>query len=431
MNILNHIPLFLNKTDISKRILVFLLFAFFVLYFFISTKILWVLYLMFLAVLILSRMKFVIKPIIIVSILSLPILWGLVMSYNESLYNTVQGFFYLSIPLLLIIIGFQLSKILSIKHYFSIILMVGNIISIMFIMVAIYKIGFSAFLSPYTKARFVLGSGSPACVLSLIISLYSDKFDFNLFKNNTRRILSIIVSLAAIYLFASRTYWVMLIIFIIIFSFKTIRNDKLIALIFLSFAAVLIFLNLIYTDNGLSFSNSLIYKLTHSFKEIELSNFKTLREINQNFRGYEAYRSWETYIDGNPCELVFGLGLGKLVHLNMQMLLDGKLWTDIPIVHNGFFYILVKTGAFGIAFILLFFFFFVLIGFKRCRSKNYEQQFIGLFILACGASLFMTNFVICGLYNFEISILLITSGFIISKHYIQIHPELENVKSEL
>jgi hypothetical protein len=423
MNITNHIPAFFNKTDISKGVVILLLFTFFVLYFFISTKILWILYLLFLGVLIFSRMKFVFKPIIIISILLLPILWGLVMSYNENLYNTVQGFFYLSIPLLLIIIGFQLSKIFSIKHYFSIILIVGNIISIMFILVAVYKIGFSAFLSPYTKARFVLGSGSPACVLSLIISIYSDKFDLNLFKNNTRRILSIIVSLAAIYLFASRTYWVMLIIFIIIFSFKTIRKDKLLVLIFLSLAAVLIFMNLIYTDNGLSFSNSLIYKLTHSFKEIELSNFKTLREINQNFRGYEAYRSWETYIDGKPSELVFGFGLGKLVHLNTQMLIEGRLWSDIPIVHNGFFYILVKTGALGVVFILLFFFFFILIGVRRCRSKSFEQQFIGLFILACGGALFITNFVICGLFNFEISILLITAGFIISKHYIQTHPD--------
>ena len=431
MNIINNFPAYLYKTDISKRGLIFLLLTNLVLYFFISTKILWILYLLFLGMLIFSRMKFVVKPVIIISILSLPILWGLAMSYNESLYNTVQGFFYLSIPLLLIIIGFQLSKIFSIKQYFSIILKIGNIISIMFIVVAIYKIGFSAFLSPYTKARFVLGSGSPACVLSLIISIYSDKFDFNLFKNNTRRILSIIVSLAAIYLFASRTYWVMLVIFIIVFSFKTIRTGKLLMLMFLSLFAILIYFNLIYTDNGLSFSNSIIYKLTHSLKEIEFSNFKTPREINQNFRGYEAYRSWRTYIDGNPSELVFGLGLGKLVHLNTQMLLDGKLWTDIPIVHNGFFYILVKTGALGIIFILLFFFFFALVGFRRCRSDSYEQQFIGLFILACGASLFMTNFVICGLFNFEISILLITAGFIISKHYIQTHQESENATSEL
>ena len=413
-------PVFFNKTEISKRLVMFLLFLYLVLYFFISTKILWIFYLILFVLLVFSRRKLVAKPVIVIAILGLPLVWGLIMSYDENLYNTVQGFFYLSIPLLLILIGYQLSKYFTIRQYFSNVLVIGIIISLFFIFVAIYRVGFKAFLSPYTTARFIIGSGSPACVLSLIISLYSDNFDLQLFKNKIRKYLSIMISLTAIYLFASRTYWVMLILFILIFGIKIMKNNRLLLVIFLLIGVFIISVNLINSEHSLSFSKSFIFKLTRSFKEISLSDFKTYKEINLNYRGYEAYMSWKSYIAGNFTELVFGHGLGKLVDLDARVFLAGKYWTSVPVLHNGFFYILVKTGALGTIFNLLFFFFFGLVGVRKYRSSDREQQFLAVFVLACAISLFMTNFVVCGMFNFEMSILLITSGFIISKQIIEV-----------
>jgi len=72
---------------------------------------------------------------------------------------------------------------------------------------------------------------------SLILGIYSDKFGLSLYKNATSRWFSILINLIAIYLFASRTYWVMLFLFIIIFSLKTMRKDKLLFFI-LIFAVV-------------------------------------------------------------------------------------------------------------------------------------------------------------------------------------------------
>jgi hypothetical protein len=411
-----YISKYIDKAELSKKSFLFLIALFLILYFYISTKIIWVLYLLLLTIVTLSRMKFVYKPIIILSILLIPLLWGSFMSFNGDLYHNSQGFFYLSIPLLLISIGFQFSNIFTIKQFLSFVLVIGTIISLLFIIVALFKIGFSAFKSPYTEARFILGSGSPACVLSLVISLFADKFGFDFFKNIFRKYLSILISLAAIYLFASRTYWVMLILFIAVFSVKTIKTDKLLISIVLLISFILIFINIHYSNDDLSFSNSLFYKLTHSFNEIALNNFYSDKDINLNYRGYEAYMAWKTYSQGNIPELIFGQGFGKLVNLNAEVLLAGKFWTQVPIIHNGFFYILLKTGALGLLFNLIFFFFFAMMGLRKYSSKDIKQQFLGVIVLACGLSLFMTNFVICGLFNFESSILLITTGFVLSNN---------------
>jgi hypothetical protein len=405
---------YMNKTKLSKIIFLFLVALFLILYFYISTKVLWILYLLLSVLIISSRKKLVFKPLIIIAFLASPLLWGSLFSLNTDLYHFLQGFFYISIPLLLLTIGFQLSNIYTVKQFFSFTIIIGTIISLLFIIVAIVKIGFVAFRSPYTEARFILGSGSPACVLALIFSLFADKFGLSLFKNNFRRIASILLSLAAIYLFASRTYWVMLILFIIVFSIRTIRADKLIFTTVLIVCFAALFLNIIYIKDDLSFSNSLFYKLTHSINEITLNNFYSDKDINLNYRGYEAYRAWLTYSQGSFPELIFGQGLGVLVSLNTEVFLDGKFWSAVPIIHNGFFYILLKTGALGLLSYLFFFFFFAMMGFRKFSSRSKEQQFIGATVIACGLSLFMTNFVICGMFNLESSILLITTGFVLS-----------------
>jgi hypothetical protein len=338
------------------------------------------------------------------------------MSFNEDLYHFSQGFFYLSIPLLLVTIGFQLHKIFSKKQFFTFLVVAGNVISLFFIISTLFKVGFSAFLSPYAQARLnLLGSGAPAPVLSLIICLFSDKFGLVLFNNNFKRYLSILLSLIAIYLFASRTYWVMVFIFVCIFIFKTMKSDRLLFLIILFLGSLFLIINYVNSQNELSYSTSILYKLTHSLTEIKISNFKTFRDINLNYRGYEAYRSWISYREGGFLELMFGSGLGKLIDLNTKIQLAGKVWSEVPVIHNGFFLALVKTGALGFIAILLFFFYITKEGLSRYKSKNTDQQFMSIFLVGCSAALFMANFVVGGLYNFEMSILLITSGYLISK----------------
>jgi len=335
------------------------------------------------------------------------------MSFNSDIYHVVQGFFYLTIPLIFILIGYQLFRIFTLQMFLSYLVIAGNIIALFFIILTIIKAGFVAFISPYIEARFVVGPGSFACIYSLVIAAYSKNFNIKIFKNDKKRYLSILINLVAIYLFASRTYWIILFVFVIIFSISTIRRDRFVFNSIVILGLFLLAATILKSSSGLSFANSILYKLVNSFEEIRVNKFSNMEDITRYYRGYEAYRSWITYSQGNPMELIFGGGMGQLVDLNAKVLLAGSYWTKVPWVHNGFFFLLVKTGALGLIFNLIMFIYLIKSGLKRMINERHEFHFMQLSVIGCAISLFISNFVICGLFNLEMAILLIITGFLI------------------
>lgn len=403
----------LGKTEFARIVLAAMLFVFLVLYLFVSNKIVWILYLLYLVFIAVARMKLKLNPLTILVLLFLPLLWGLMMSYNSDVYHFIQGFFYLSIPLILLVIGFQLTRIFTVDQYFYSIVIIGNLIALLFIIITIIKAGFGSFLSPYTETRFVVASGSPACILSLVVAAYSEQFNLKIFKTAWGRYLTIVLNLIAIYLFAGRTYWVMLFIYVILFSVKTMRKDRLMFYGFLFLGALLLFSVIIKSKTGLTFQNSMLYKLLYSFAEIRVSDFSDYEDVNTYYRGYEAYRSWITFTEGSLAEKIFGGGYGQLVKLDTEVWLDGRYWSAVPIVHNGFFFILVKEGAMGLVLILLFFWYLVRTGMKSFNSSDPSGQFMSVFILSSAASMFMTNFVVSGLFSHEMALVMITIGFLV------------------
>lgn len=403
-----------GRSALTRLILMSLLFSFLTLYFFVSHKIIWLLYLLYLVTIAAARMKLTIKPVIVPLLVALPLLWALLMSGQSDFYHFTQGFFYLSIPLIMIITGYQLSKIFSLHQFFISIVIIGIITAILFITLTVISAGFVAFLSPFTEARFVVASGSSACILSLITAAYSEYFGIKIFKQKTGKYLAVIINLIAVYLFASRTYWVFLFVFVIIFSIKTVRRDKLLFAGFMLIAGLLIFLSVIDSKEGLTFNNSILYKLINSLKEVKVRNITDYEYINWYFRGYEAYRSWVTFSESSLLHKVLGGGYGKLVSLNAEVLLDGKYWTAVPWVHNGFFFILVKEGLLGIVFVFLFFFYLGRESIRGYRKDSLQRQYLRLVLRGCTFTLFIANYVVCGMFSHEMAILLISIGFLLS-----------------
>ncbi len=404
---------FPDKAGFARIILMSLLFSFLILYLFVSNKIIWILYLLYLFLIILARMKLTLRPVLIPALLTAPLLSALPMSLNSNMYHFTQGFFYLSIPLILLITGYQMSKIFSPGMFLSFLVKAGILMALIFIVFTIIRVGFVAFLSPYTEARFIVASGSPVCVLSLTIAAYSEHFEFKIFNRPSSKYLAIFVNLIAIYLFASRTYWVLLFIFVLLFSIKTIRKDKLLFYSFLFIGGFLILTSIINAKSGLTFQNSILYKLVNSFREIKISDFSDYGDINTYYRGYEAYRSWITFTEGNVIEKIFGFGYGKLVNLDASVFLDGKYWTAVPWIHNGFFFILVKEGLLGLLLTFLFFIYLLIESIRGFTPSDLGKQFLRLILLGCSLTMFIANFVVSGLFNHEMAILTITIGYVL------------------
>jgi hypothetical protein len=382
---------------------------------FVNQKIIWSFYVVFLIFILLSRHRLVFKPFNILITLSLPLIWTIILSYNYSFYSNIQGFFYMSLPVIMVIMGYQIFKLLTFNQFLIYLIYIGTILSLIYISIVIYKVGFRAFLSPYEEARFVVGSGSPASILALIVSAYSKQYGLKLFKDKIQKVAFIIINLAGIYLFASRTYWVVLAIFLVMYNLKLIAKHQII--FFFIFCAGLLFVVLfpIKVTGEITTTKSLFVKMIKTFSELQISNFQTYSDINIHFRGYEAYRALMTYLDGSFFNLLFGHGLGKHIDLKTPVYLAGQNWSTVPWIHNGYFFVLVKEGAIGLVSLIAFFVHVIWIGYRNLGKKNTEKRFISLLIISCTFSLILTNYVISSMFTIEMAIFLITVGVLIQK----------------
>lgn len=90
-------------------------------------------------------------------------------------------------------------------------------------------------------------------------------------------------------------------------------------------------------------------KIQNSINEVAFETGESRLDMYVNWRGFEAYRAYETWLHGSPLEQIFGLGLGA--HINLGQIVaygDGEVDT-LPFVHNAYFTLLVKTGVVGVA----------------------------------------------------------------------------------
>jgi len=319
----------------------------------------------------------------------------------------------------MITIGYQISKILTFRQILIYLVYTGTFLSLVYISIVLFKVGFIAFLAPYEEARFVVGSGSPASILSLIITGYSSQYGHRIFRNNIEKYVFILVNILAIYLFASRTYWVILLIFLFLFNMRSIKKHQV--LIFTAFCALLLILILFpFRSTGdIVTTKSLVYKMIKTFSEIKFSDYKTYSDINIHYRGYEAYRAFMTYLDGNPINLLFGHVFGKTIDLEASVYLAGSYRRIIPWIHNGYFFILLKAGAFGLLGLFIFFLNIFRVGYRNLERGNTENRFMSLIIIGCVLSLILTNYVICSMFTIEMAIFMITIGIILQLLYVK------------
>jgi hypothetical protein len=149
-------------------------------------------------------------------------------------------------------------------------------------------------------------------------------------------------------------------------------------------------------------NNAFLKKFENSFVEMSGGNYKDDESINTKYRGYETYRAVETYLNGNGINYLIGYGFGKLVDLKAEVKLGGgesDYRRYIPILHNGYMYIIVKTGILGLLFYLIFYFKLFRDFYKISNDQLFKFLFSGL--KACILFLIFSNFVIYGFFNQE------------------------------
>ncbi|MBR9846115.1 MAG: hypothetical protein GYB35_08415 [Algicola sp.] len=137
-------------------------------------------------------------------------------------------------------------------------------------------------------------------------------------------------------------------------------------------------------------------------------NTKNHRSLWDHWRAYEALKAIEG-ISSTEYKLgwVFGKGLGAQVDLGFEAPLDGKKFQYIPIIHNGYVYVLFKSGMIGLIIYLAFLLFIYMQSYKK---GNHYGNIINNFISGIALFFLLTSLIITGIYNSGDIIVFILGG---------------------
>lgn len=141
---------------------------------------------------------------------------------------------------------------------------------------------------------------------------------------------------------------------------------------------------------------TLAVKFQRSLQEIFLTDSVDPQEMVLNWRGFEAYNAQLLFDKSSIIQKIFGNGFGTSVDLGIEIFNeDGGLTRFQPILHNGYYYILIKYGIAGIITYGGALLWYAMIG---CRSQDALTQEDRLLRGVIGMVFFAT-LVVTGLYN--------------------------------
>jgi hypothetical protein len=266
------------------------------------------------------------------------------------------------------------------------------------------------------QTRYENDLSNPTALLAFIILFYARKFKIKLFNNFVDRLI-IAVSLFSVMISFSRTFYILLLILIIL---AYLNKYKLILKVYwlVVFCALLIifgglFLNI---DSESTMGETLQAKMNHSLDEIIVKDYETSSQIMNNWRGYEAFLGIEKFYKGNFFEILLGQGFGAVVYTPKWIFgSEENNLGVLPMFHNGFITILLKTGLTGLLIFFLFLYKLLKIFPKITFEKlNNQQQFTTLLLRSSVFTILFQTFVVHGIFTTSIpfSLIILTGASI-------------------
>ena len=209
---------------------------------------------------------------------------------------------------------------------------------------------------PIFVIREEAGKGSLLYVVGIATILSAIRGRVRLFgASRVPELAALVVLSAALLLSFSRTYVVCLAIMLLFSTgglallsrhshWNAARIRFAISCVMLVLVGVAAYIVASRTDPGILF----LEKMSRSLHELSIASYNNPVDMTMNWRGYEMHRLLETYRDGTTWQWMFGQGFGRLVDMSVHMYLGEDLLRYIPITHNGFGFLLLKTGIGGV-----------------------------------------------------------------------------------
>jgi O-antigen ligase len=227
------------------------------------------------------------------------------------------------------------------------------------------------------------------------------RFGLDLLPTKRTSWLVMVLCLLSIILSFSRTLWLMVVTLVLVaLIISNFRAAFRIAIAAGVFIVIGIISNEVYTaETETNPDLTLVGKIMYSMKELQISDYEDIVEINRNWRGFESYLALQTYASGSSADYLFGKGFGTNVELGFTMTLMEEEFDRIPVLHNGYLYLLVKTGAIGLLAYLLYLFQAFRTGTAFSGRLDPESRMSGYLLIALTLIMLETTLVIAGMFN--------------------------------
>jgi hypothetical protein len=314
-----------------------------------------------------------------------------------SLYEILKDIFHFLKPILGLLIGYLFfTKINDFKLFVKTIVIAGLISALIHIIL----VAFFSRTETVSDLR-ELGKDNFLELFALFFLGYYKKFKLeNLFKSKTVFKIIFFVPLLSCVLYFSRTMIVIaILLFLSVYGFTKITRTTIKIITIFTFLIIIFYAYLfsIKLDRNGNSLESFLYKVQIAPSEILKTKIdrENHKDLWDHWRGYEAKRAF-ALMEDNPSSFVFGCGHGSLVNLKFNAPLTNnkhdKGLRYISELHNGYPYILYKTGVIGLFFYLVF-----LIGFYKKIYRPFSME--SIFISAIGLMFLFSTLTITGIYN--------------------------------
>ena len=325
------------------------------------------------------------------------------------LYNIIKDIFHFIKPILGICIGyFFYKKINNFKLFIKTIVITGFFSALLHYIIVIFFIKNIETVSNIRE----LGTDNFVELFALFFLVFYKKFQKeNLFSSKLVHLIILCAILISCVLYFSRTMIVMSVMILLtiygytIITKMTLKITGFLLLFILFFYAFLFSANIRRNSKGFE---SFLYKVKNAPSEV----FKTHvdrenhADLWDHWRGYEANRALALLGD-NPSGYIFGCGYGSLVNLKFYAPLskDSKGMKYISELHNGYVYVLYKTGIIGLVLYLYFLYILYI-------KIYFERRFSNVFISAIAMCFLFSTLVTVGINNNNDTIIIILGALI-------------------
>lgn len=230
------------------------------------------------------------------------------------------------------LIGHSIARYMPLEYLVYGLFLAGSYVTLLVLIKLI--LGFQGDFSLLAIREITSGAGDFG-IIFIALSFYGIRY-FPIF-------LAFVGSLFLMFLTQSRT---MLLSFLVWIYFMFTNNSTIFFKWLIRLFVIFLFASLvIFGASADSESYTFFGKLLRSFQEIIPDEDQNL---HSNWRAVESAVALNSILSGSFFEILFGKGLGFRLPLGFEMTLAGTDFESIPILHNGYLYILLKYGFFGL-----------------------------------------------------------------------------------